>query len=244
MNLALIGHGKMGQEVERAAQEKGFKIVKIFEVDENQDGSALTKESLKSVDVCMEFSSPEAVLSNIEAVADCGKNIVVGTTGWYDRLDYVRKLVKEKKIGLLYASNFSLGVNIFNQIVMDAAHQLEKYSQYDVAINEIHHRGKADSPSGTALTLGRTILQVLKRKSELVTEIQHGAIKPHQLHVTSTRMGTVTGKHTVLFDSDADSIELVHTAKSRSGFAQGAIVAAEWLKGKKGFYTMRDVLLP
>ncbi len=244
MNLALIGHGKMGQEVERAAQEKGLKIVKIFEVDENQDGSALTKESLKSVDVCMEFSSPEAVLSNIEAVADCGKNIVVGTTGWYDRLDYVRKLVKEKKIGLLYASNFSLGVNIFNQIVMDAAHQLEKYSQYDVAINEIHHRGKADSPSGTALTLGRTILQVLKRKSELVTEIQHGAIKPHQLHVTSTRMGTVTGKHTVLFDSDADSIELVHTAKSRSGFAQGAIVAAEWLKGKKGFYTMRDVLLP
>jgi 4-hydroxy-tetrahydrodipicolinate reductase len=244
MNLALIGHGKMGQEVERVAQEKGLKIVRIFEVDENQDGGALTKESLKSVDVCIEFSSPEAVLSNIEAVAECGKNIVVGTTGWYDRLDYVRKLVKEKKIGLLYAPNFSLGVNIFNQLVMDAAHLLEKYTQYDVAINEIHHRGKADSPSGTALTLGSTILQVLKRKSELVTETEHGTIKPHQIHVTSTRMGTVTGKHTVLFDSEADSIELVHTAKSRSGFAQGAIVAAEWLKGKKGFYTMRDVLLP
>jgi 4-hydroxy-tetrahydrodipicolinate reductase len=244
MNLALIGHGKMGKEVERVAHEKGCKVVKIFEVDENQEGSALTKEALKAVDVCIDFSSPEAALSNIEAVAECGKNIVVGTTGWYDRLDYVRKLVKEKKIGFLYASNFSLGVNIFNQIVMDAAHLFEKHTQYDVSISEIHHRGKADSPSGTALTLGSTILQAIKRKSELVTETQHGGIKPHQLHVTSTRMGTVTGKHAVLFDSDADMIELVHTAKSRSGFAQGAIVAAEWLKGKKGFYTMRDVLLP
>ncbi len=244
MNLALIGHGKMGKEVERVAHEKGFKIVKIFEVDENPDATALTREALKSVDVCIDFSSPEAVLSNIEAVADCGKNMVVGTTGWYDRLDYVRKLVKEKKIGFLYGSNFSLGVNIYNQIVMDAAHLLEKYPQYDVAISEVHHKGKADSPSGTALTLGSTILQAIKRKSELVTETQHGVIKPHQLHVTSTRMGTVTGKHTVLFDSEADSIELVHTAKSRSGFAIGAIVAAEWVKGKKGFYTMRDVLLP
>jgi 4-hydroxy-tetrahydrodipicolinate reductase len=244
MNLALIGHGKMGKEVERVAHEKGLKIVKIFDVDVNPDGSALTKESLKSVDVCIDFSSPEAVLSNIEAVADAGKNMVVGTTGWYDRLDYVRKLVKEKKIGFLYASNFSLGVNIFNQIVMDAAHLFEKYPQYDVAISEMHHKGKADSPSGTALTLGSTVLQAIKRKSELVTETQHGAIKPHQIHVTSTRMGTVTGKHTVLFDSDADQIELVHTAKSRSGMAYGAIVAAEWLKGKKGFYTMRDVLLP
>jgi 4-hydroxy-tetrahydrodipicolinate reductase len=244
MNLALIGYGKMGKEVERVAHERGCKIIKIFEVDQNADGIAITREALKSVDVCIDFSSPEAVLRNIEAVADSGKNIVVGTTGWYDRLDYVRKLVKEKKIGFLYAPNFSLGVNIFAQIVMDASHLFERYAQYDVSISEIHHRGKADTPSGTALTLGSTILQAIKRKSELVTDTLHGAIKPHQLHVTSTRMGTVTGKHTVLFDSDADSIELVHTAKSRSGFAQGAIVAAEWLKGKKGFYTMRDVLLP
>jgi len=244
MNLALIGHGKMGKEVERVAHERGFKIVKIFEVDENADGGALTKDALKSVDVCIDFSSPETVLSNIEAVADCGKNIVVGTTGWYDRLDYVRKLVREKKIGFLYASNFSLGVNIFNQIVMDAAHLLEKYPQYDVAISEMHHKGKVDSPSGTALTLGSTVLQAIKRKSELATETQHGPIKPNQVHVTSTRMGTITGKHTVLFDSEADTIELVHTAKNRSGMAVGAIVAAEWLKGKKGFYTMRDVLMP
>lgn len=244
MNLALIGYGKMGKEVERVAHDRGLKVIKIFEVDENPDGTALTKESLKSVDVCVDFSSPEVVMNNIEAVAEAGKNIVVGTTGWYDRLDYVRKLVKEKKIGFLYASNFSLGVNIFTQIVMDAAHLFDRYPQYDVAIQETHHRGKADSPSGTALSLGSVILQAIKRKSELAGEAQHGAIKPHQLHVTSTRMGSVTGQHTVLFDSDADMIELVHTAKSRSGFAVGAIVAAEWLKGKKGFYTMRDVLMP
>jgi 4-hydroxy-tetrahydrodipicolinate reductase len=244
MNLALIGYGKMGKEVERVARERGLKITQVIDVADNPDGSALTKETLKSVDVCIDFSSPEAVMTNIEAVAQCGKNMVVGTTGWYDRLDYVRKLVKEKKIGFLYASNFSLGVNIFTQIVMDAAHLFEKYPQYDVSVSEIHHKGKVDSPSGTALTLGSTILQSIKRKSELLTETAHVAVKPHQLHVTSTRVGTVTGKHTVLFDSDSDQIELIHTAKSRSGFAQGAIVAAEWLKGKKGFYTMRDVLLP
>jgi len=244
MNLALIGYGKMGREVEKAAKEKGAKIIKIFDIDNNTGGLGLTRESLKGVDVCIDFSAPGAVLDNIEAVADCGKNIVVGTTGWYDRLDHVRKLVKEKKIGLLYSANFSLGVNIFAQIVMDAAHLFQHHPEYDVAISEVHHKGKTDSPSGTALTLGSIILQNLGRKSELATEAVHGVIKPHQLHVTSTRLGAVTGKHAVLFDSEADTVELVHTAKSRAGFALGAIVAAEWLKGKKGTYTMRDVILP
>lgn len=244
MNLALIGYGKMGKEVERVAREKGLKIAKIFEGQNNMGGLGITKDSLKAVDVCIDFSSPTVVLDNIEAVADCGKNIVVGTTGWYDRLEQVRKLVKEKKIGFLHAANFSLGLNIFSQIVMDASHLFAKYAEYDVSINEVHHIGKADSPSGTALSLGATILHNLRRKSELVTETVHGTIKPHQLHVTSTRMGTVTGKHTVLFDSESDTIELIHTAKSRRGFALGAIVAAEWLRGKKGFYTMRDVILP
>ena len=244
MNLALIGHGKMGKEVEAVAKEKGIKVVKILEVENNTGGMGITKDSLKGIDVCIDFSSPAAVIANIEAVADCGRNIVVGTTGWYDRLDYVRKLVKEKKIGFLYAANFSLGVNLFSHIMMDAAHLIDRYAEYDVALSEVHHRGKADSPSGTALSLGALILQTMKRKSELVSETSHGAMKPHQLHVTSTRVGAVTGKHSVMFDSESDSIELVHTAKNRQGFARGAIVAAEWLKGKRGFYTMRDVILP
>jgi 4-hydroxy-tetrahydrodipicolinate reductase len=226
------------------AKEKGIKVVKILEVENNTGGMGITKDSLKGIDVCIDFSSPAAVIANIEAVADCGRNIVVGTTGWYDRLDYVRKLVKEKKIGFLYAANFSLGVNLFSHIMMDAAHLIDRYAEYDVALSEVHHRGKADSPSGTALSLGALILQTMKRKSELVSETSHGVMKPHQLHVTSTRVGAVTGKHSVMFDSESDSIELVHTAKNRQGFARGAIVAAEWLKGKRGFYTMRDVILP
>lgn len=243
MNIALIGYGKMGKEVEAVAKEKGVPIAKIFTLENNTGGLGLTKDSLKGVDVCIDFSFPENVLDNIEAVADCGKNIVVGTTGWYDRLDHVKKIVKEKKIGFLYAANFSLGVNIFSQIVMVAARLFDKHSEYDVSLNEVHHKDKADSPSGTALSLASTILQMMKRKSELLTTASHGPIRPHQLHVLSARVGHVAGKHAVLFDSESDAVELVHTAKSRRGFAVGAVVAAEWLKGKKGFYTMRDVIL-
>ena len=243
MNLALIGYGKMGKEVEAIAKEKGINVAMVFDI-ENAAGAGLSKESLKHVDVCIDFSSPTAVLDNIEAVAECGKNIVVGTTGWYDRLDQVRKLVKEKKIGFLYAANFSLGVNIFSQIVMDAAHLIDQYAEYYVAISEMHHKTKVDSPSGTALSIGQVIIKAMRRKSELAIETVHGQIKPNQLHITSTRVGSVTGRHAVTFDSESDAIELVHTAKSRRGLALGAVVAAEWLKGKKGFYTMRDVILP
>jgi 4-hydroxy-tetrahydrodipicolinate reductase len=243
MNLALIGHGRMGKEIEEIAREKNIKVVKIFEADNNAGGIGLTPEALKAVDVCIDFSTPATVLANIEAVAECGTNLVVGTTGWYNRIDHVKKLVKEIMIGFLYAPNFSLGVNIFTQVVMDAAHLFERYSEYDVAVHEIHHRTKADSPSGTALSLGATILQTLRRKSELLSETPKEPIKPTQLQVSSTRVGAVMGKHTVMFDSESDMVELVHTAKSRRGFALGAIVAAEWLKGKKGFYTMRDVIL-
>ncbi len=244
MNIALIGYGRMGKEVELVAKEKGLKVVGIFTEENNTGGLGIADDLLKNVDVCIDFSTPKAVIDNIEAVAECGKSIVVGTTGWYDKLDHVKKLVKERKIGFLYASNFSLGVNIFSQIVMDAGRLFEKHSEYDVAISEMHHRGKADSPSGTALSLGSIVLQSLKRKTAILHEAPHGQIKTEQLHVTSTRVGSVTGTHAVVFDSECDSIELVHRAKNRRGFALGAVVAAEWLKGKKGFYTMRDVILP
>jgi len=243
MNLALIGYGKMGKEVELLAKEKGIKVATIFTSDNNTDGMGLTPASLKGVDICIDFSTPAAVVKNIEIVASCGKSIVVGTTGWYDRMDEVKKLVKERKIGFLYATNFSLGVNLFSQLVMDAAHLFEKHAMYDVSINEMHHRGKVDSPSGTALSLASLIMQTLRRKTDILSGNPHRGIKSHELHITSTRVGTISGKHTVLFDSEADTIELIHTAKSRRGFALGAIVAAEWLKGKKGFYTMRDVIL-
>ena len=244
MNLALIGYGRMGKEVEAVAREKGERVAKVLTSKNNVGAIGLTREALSGIDVCIDFSLPAAVLANITAAAEAGKNIVVGTTGWYDKLNEVKKLVKEKKIGLLYATNFSLGVNLFSQMVMEAAHLFDRYPDYDVSIQEIHHRGKLDSPSGTALSLGSVILQTLKRKSEILHETSRGEVKPHQLHVSSTRTGHVAGRHTVMFDSEFDTIELIHTAKHRRAFALGAIVAAEWLKGKKGVYTMRDVILP
>jgi 4-hydroxy-tetrahydrodipicolinate reductase len=152
--------------------------------------------------------------------------------------------VKTHKVGFLHSSNFSLGVNLLMQVVLDAAHLIDCHPEYDVSVHEVHHRGKADSPSGTALSLGSIILQSMKRKKSILHESPRAALKPEELHVTSSRVGHVVGKHTVLFDSEFDSIEFVHTAKNRKGFALGALVAAEWLKGKKGFYTMKDVILP
>jgi 4-hydroxy-tetrahydrodipicolinate reductase len=242
MNIALLGYGNIGKEIERIAREKQIAVKQIFTIENNLRAMGITKQSLKDVDACIDFSIPTAVVENIEAVASCGKNIVVGTTGWYDKLKEVQKIVKDKKIGLLYSPNFSLGMNIFYQILTASAFTFDKFDMYDVAIHETHHRGKADSPSGTALALGQILLQQIRRKTVMMHETVHKKIKPEELHITSERVGNVVGTHRVMFDSEADSIELVHTAKNRSGFAFGALLAAEWLKGKKGIFTMKDVI--
>ncbi len=242
MNIALVGYGKMGKEVERIATERKIPIKKIFTIENNLSAMGISSQTLNGVDVCIDFSIPTAVLENVEAIAGCGKNIVLGTTGWYDKLESVRKIVKERKIGLLYSSNFSIGMNLFQQILTTAAHYFDKFDQYDVAIHETHHRTKVDCPSGTALALGQIVLQQMRRKKEMLHETCHKPIRPEQLHITSQRTGCVVGCHQVLFDSDADSIQLIHTAKNRAGFALGALVVAEWLKGKKGMFTMKDVL--
>ena len=242
MNIAIIGYGKMGKEIERVAQCRKITIKRVFTLENNLRGLGLTDEALKDVDVCIDFTMPSAVVENIEMVADCRRNIVVGTTGWFDKLDQVKKIVKAKYIGLLYSANFSLGMNIFYQIITSASHWFDMYEFYDVAISEIHHREKNDSPSGTALALGQIVLQHIRRKKEMLHDTSPRQIKPEQLHMTSTRLGHVVGCHRVLFDSEADCIELVHTAKNRQGFALGALLAAEWLRGKKGVFTMKDML--
>lgn len=244
MNIALFGHGRMGKQVEALAPARMMTVTQIFTERDNLSDVAAVRQRLSDVEVCIDFSTPTSVLETIRTVAACGKNIVVGTTGWYDQLDEVKKIVKEKKIGFLYSSNFSIGMNIFLQILTYTAHVFERFDMYDVAVSEMHHHGKADSPSGTALTLGQIILQHIHRKKGMLQETAHGAIRPEQLHVTSTRLGDVVGTHRVTFDAEADAIELVHTAKNRQGFALGALIAAEWLKGKKGFYTMKDIIVP
>lgn len=242
MNVALIGYGKMGKEVESLAPAQGVQVVARFDIENNRNGSGLTSESLKDVQVCIDFSVPAEVLTNIQRVADCRKNLVVGTTGWYDKLEQAKRIVQENGVGLVYAANFSIGVNLFLKLIEDAAKKFSRFQEYDVSVQEIHHKDKLDSPSGTALEIGRTLLRVFPRKKELLTKNAEGKIKPEQLHLSSTRAGSFTGVHTVLFDSPADTIELKHTAKSRAGFALGALLAARWINGKRGFYSIEDVL--
>jgi 4-hydroxy-tetrahydrodipicolinate reductase len=238
MNIALIGYGKMGKEIERLALERGMTIVARID----SQSPSLSDEITRTTDVAIHFATPSSVLGHIEQWAGFGKNMVVGTTGWQNELAKVQSIVSKNNIGLVYASNFSLGVNILLNLVKQAGILFNNFTEYDVFLHEIHHKDKLDSPSGTALTLADVVLKTMKRKKEILSETAKGKIKPEQLHVTSTRAGAVIGTHRVTFDSIADSIELTHTAKNRTGFALGALLAAEWIQGKRGIFTMEDVL--
>jgi 4-hydroxy-tetrahydrodipicolinate reductase len=242
MNIALIGYGRMGKEIEALAPTQRISVVARFDIDNNRGGSGLTVDALKGVDVCIDFSVPNEVLTNLRRVAGCKKNLVIGTTGWNDRFEEARQIVEKEKIGLVYAANFSIGVNLFLKLVEEAGRRFAQFEDYDVAVQEIHHKEKLDSPSGTALEIGKILLNASKRKKEVLAGNIQGKIKPEQLQITSTRTGRVTGVHTVLFDSVADTIELKHTAKNRGGFALGALLAARWINGKRGWYSMLDVL--
>jgi 4-hydroxy-tetrahydrodipicolinate reductase len=226
----------MGREIEAVAREQGETIAKMFEID-----NPVRARDLSDVDVCIDFTTPEAVLANIRAAAEARCNIVVGTTGWHQHLPEIQKLVQDS--ALLYSSNFSLGMNIFFRIVSRAAELMNRAQEYDPYVHEIHHRGKADSPSGTALSLAHILMEAIDRKKGILTQASEGKIPPEMLHVSSTRVGAVTGNHLVGFDSEADRIELHHEAKNRRGFALGALAAARWLRGRKGVFTMDDVEL-
>ena len=236
MRIALIGYGKMGREIDAIGRDQGETIARVFEVDDR-----VRAEGLGDVDVCIDFSTPDAVVSNIRAAIEARRDIVVGTTGWHEHLPEFRSAAKES--GLLYSTNFSLGMNYFFRIVKRAAELINGAPDYDPYVHEIHHRQKVDSPSGSALTLAQIVLESIDRKTQILTKPPDGKIGPEMLHVTSSRVGVVTGTHTVAFDSDADLIELKHFAKSRRGFALGALKAARWLRGRKGVYTMDDVEL-
>ena len=236
MKIALIGFGKMGREIDSIAREEGDVVARIFD-----SRHAVRPEALADVDVCIEFSTPDAVLQNIRAAIEARRDIIVGTTGWDQHLSKIKSAVTES--GLLYSSNFSLGMNIFFRIVKRSVELMNRRSEYDPYVQEIHHREKVDSPSGTALSLARILVDGIDRKKQILTRPPEGKINPEMLHVSSTRAGMFAGTHTVGFDSEADLIELRHVAKSRRGFALGALTAARWLQGRKGVYTMDDVEL-
>jgi len=227
MNLALIGYGKMGRLIEELATTRGHRVAFKVDIDENRDGQALTEQNLRGVDVAIDFTTPEAVVRSVERVTALGINMVVGTTGWMNQLEAVRSMVEAKGVGFVYGSNFSIGVNLFFRLMEAAAAQFRQHSQYDPWIYEIHHRAKLDAPSGTALKLK----QILEK-----------AYEGREVSTASNRAGAIPGEHTVGFDSEADTLTFTHTARSRLGFASGALHAAEWVRGKKGFYEFPDIL--
>lgn len=243
MNIAIIGYGKMGHEIEKAAKARGINVKSVIDTDYGGASSRqIDEKSMSGVDVCIDFTAPDAVLENIKKISKFRKNIVVGTTGWHDKIDEVKGLVKKNNIGFIYASNFSIGVNIFFKIIENAAKMVNKIEDYDAYGYELHHSKKIDSPSGTAKTIGGLLVKNIDRKNKLLFDRIDRKIEPNELHFASVRAGSIPGTHVVGFDSSADTIELKHTARSREGFAIGALMAAQWIHSKKGFYTMEDFI--
>ena len=224
MNILLLGRGKTGSLVAEVARQRGHRV-HVAGAAENAGGAALTPERLRDMDVVIDFTAPHCVVGHIEACVKACKSMVVGTTGWYGEMERVRKLVETHGTGFLYAANFSVGVNLFLDVARAAAAALRH--DYMGQIFERHHVHKKDAPSGTAIAIQRVI--------------REASGKAEDLEITSFREGDVVGMHEVVLESPADRIYLCHDAKSRQGFADGAVRAAEWILGKKGFYDFRDV---
>ncbi len=239
MKIALIGYGKMGQEIEQVV--RAGKKHEIVSVSFRTTSDTLDIDRIKNADVAIDFTSPEIVLKNIQQVSGLGINMVVGTTGWYDQLSEVEKLVEKANIGLVFGQNFSIGANIFFDIIKYASNQINRFEGYDVFGVETHHTGKKDSPSGTAKKLGEIILKNYPSKKILQTEKLDRPVKPEELHFASVRGGRNPGRHEIAFDSKADEIRLIHQAWGRKGFAEGAVVAAEFIKDKKGLYDFSEI---
>lgn len=237
MKIALIGYGKMGHEIEKIARERGHEIVSIIDMNEEEKfGSS----EFKSADVAIEFTSPESAMRNYRQAFAAGVPVVSGTTGWLAHLDEIKSSCEKEGKTFFYASNFSLGVNIFFALNQYLAKLMNRYPDYDVWMEETHHIHKLDAPSGTAITLAEGILGQIDRKEGWV--LGNDAPTGDALRIDAFREGEVPGIHSIIYESEADTIRITHDAKNRKGFALGAVLAAEFTKGKKGFLTMEDML--
>ena len=242
MKIALIGYGRMGRAVEVAATERGHEVVTRIDVDDGPNGVALKRERLAGADVAVEFTVPEEAARNVVALAAAGADVVCGTTGWYDRLDEVSDAVRSAGTGLIYAPNFSLGIQIFFRVVRLAARLADELEDYDAYILEAHHRYKLDRPSGTARKLAEIVLEELSRKERWELGPGAGHLDPAVLQVAAVRAGEIHGTHMLGLESAEDRIELRHEARGRGGFARGAVAAAEWIQGRAGVFTLEDML--
>ena len=230
MKIALLGYGKMGQVIERIALERGHEIV--LKKDETN-----TFDGLSTADVAIDFSVPMAAVENISSCFHANVPVVSGTTGWLEHYDDMVQLCTAKNGGFMSSSNFSLGVNIFFEINEYLAKIMSKFDSYSVEMEEIHHTQKLDAPSGTAISLAKGVIE-----NSSYTEWTLENPSPNQIHIETKRIGTIPGTHTVTYNSAVDAIEIKHTAHNREGFALGAVIAAEWIVGKQGIFTMKDVL--
>jgi 4-hydroxy-tetrahydrodipicolinate reductase len=243
MKVAIVGYGGMGREVEKVLLDRGHEVTaRIDPAQKAADAKELTEEIARGSDAAIEFSHAGAVLDNARSYARLGLSAVVGTTGWFASLDELKKILETAKIGYLYGSNFSIGAHLFFALVAAAVELSNPCPEYDIMGWEVHHRRKKDSPSGTALTLARIVTARSVRKTRVVTEKLDRPPAPDELHFASVRGGDEPGTHTILLDSTFDTIELTHRARSRGGFALGAVRAAEWLAGRKGLFEVNDFI--
>lgn len=236
IKIALIGYGKMGKAIETIALERGHTIVLKIDVDNAAD---FTAANLQKADAAIEFTGPQSAFNNVMKCLEFGVPLVCGSTGWLDRMEEAKAYCLQQNGCFLYASNFSVGVNIFFEINKRLAELMKPHAEYNVRMEEIHHTQKKDAPSGTAVTLAEQVLAKIDRKDKWVNnETAHA----HELAIISKRIDPAPGTHTVSYQSAIDSIDIIHTAHNRTGFATGAVLAAEFVKGRKGIFSMKDVL--
>ncbi|NCG29118.1 MAG: 4-hydroxy-tetrahydrodipicolinate reductase [Bacteroidetes bacterium] len=236
MKIGIIGYGKMGREIERIAQDRGHEVIARI----SSSSGDHEWELLNEADVCIEFSNPNSALTNFLHCFENGFPIVTGTTGWYDKMGEVQRLQSKYKASFFWASNFSLGVNLFWQLNEQLARLMNPYDDYSISLKEIHHTEKLDAPSGTAITTAEQIIRTIDGLDGW--KLERDDPNENELPIEAVREADVKGTHSVTYDSEVDKIELKHEAKSRAGFAIGAVLAAEFLQDKHGFFTMKDLL--
>jgi len=242
MNIALIGYGKMGHEIENIAVQRGHSIVSIFSSTSPLPPASSEFYQHHQIECCIDFSQSALVKSHAEICSSVGIPLIEGTTGWHEQKEEILSVIKGRNGTFIYGNNFSISAQIFIRVVRDAAQLMNAFSEYDVAIHETHHTKKKDSPSGTALTLANEILSQMKNKSVIKQNNDLSVTAPHEINISSSRVGTVFGNHSVLFHSPADEIELVHRAHNRSGFALGAVLAAELTQKFSGIHPFEKII--
>ncbi len=236
MNIAIIGYGKMGKAIEETAIQRGHTICLKIHIDNREE---FTAQALQGCDVAIEFTGPNSAVENITACFDSNIPVVCGSTGWIERLEEIKGLCLQKEGAFIYASNFSIGVNIFFELNKKLSSLMKNLPSYKAEVEEIHHTEKKDAPSGTAITLAK---QIIDNSPSLTLWVNEKTTKENELQVISQRIDPAPGTHKIIYRSDVDDIEITHTAHNRTGFALGAVLAAEFLLGKKGVFSMAEVL--